>query len=115
MPEGLKHVEGPKGPGSTQAPRRRLRDNFLRGPSRADTTGELTQALSAVGIIRPPTILEQTDVGAFFVGGPHALGQLQRGDDGAIGSHLTGLTPLHGCHETHMSSVLSVSCHAPCI
>jgi hypothetical protein len=106
-PEGLKHGEGPKGPGSPQAPRRRLRDHRLRGTSRAETTGELTQARSALGILRPPTILETTDFGAFFGGGPHALGQLQRGDDGAIGSRLTGLTPLHGCHETQLSSVLS--------
>jgi hypothetical protein len=68
MLDGLKDVACPKGPGIEQAPRRCRLNHLLRGTSLEDTAGELAQALSALGIISPPTIIEKADFGAFFGG-----------------------------------------------
>ena len=99
LPDGLKDVECPKGPGIAQAPLRRLLDDRLGGTSLEDTAGELAQALDALGIISLSAIVDNADVGAFFVGIPHTLGQLKMGDEGTIGSLLTGLTQIHVRHE----------------
>src|SRR5438128_3058428 len=107
MPDGLKDVECPKGPGIDQAPLLCLLNNLLRGTALEDTAGELAQALSALGIISPPTIIDNADFGAFFAGIPHALGQLKMGDEGAIGSLLTGLTQIHVCNDRKTRLVLS--------
>jgi hypothetical protein len=92
MPDGLKDIQRAKGPGIHQAPLRRLRHDLFGGTALEKAAGQLAQAFGRLGIISPPTIVDNADFGAFFVGIPHALGQLQMGDYGAIGSLLTGLT-----------------------
>ena len=95
MPDGLQDIECSVRPGINQAPRGRLLDNLFGGTSFEDTAGQLAQALGALGIIRPPAIVDNADFGALFVGIPHALGQLKMGDEGAIGSFLTGFAQIH--------------------
>jgi hypothetical protein len=64
-------------------------DNLFGGTSFEDAAGQCAQALDALGIISPPTIGDNADLGALCVEIPHALSQLQMGDNGAIGALLT--------------------------
>jgi hypothetical protein len=98
-PDGLKDVECPQGPGREHAPLRGLRPTLLRGTAREETAGELAPALSAVGSIRPPTMIDHADLGAWWAGIPPTLGQRQRGDEGAIGALVTGLPQSPGGHD----------------
>jgi hypothetical protein len=90
LPDGLKDIDRPIRPGINQAPRGCLLNNLFGDTSLEDTAGQLAQAHSALGIIRPPTIVDNVNFGALFEGIPYALGQLKMDDEGAIGSFLTG-------------------------
>jgi hypothetical protein len=46
-----------------------------------DALGELFQALSGFGVLRSAAIIEDADLGALCLGIPHALSQLQMGDE----------------------------------
>jgi hypothetical protein len=73
MPDGLKDLQRPTGPGRNHAPRRRLRHALFGGPAREEAAGPLAQAFGGVGIIRPPTMVDHADCGAFVAGLPPAL------------------------------------------
>jgi hypothetical protein len=60
-----------------------------------DAAGELSQALRGSRVLGSTTIIENADLGALFLRIPHALGQLKMGDEGTIGSFLTGFTQVH--------------------
>jgi hypothetical protein len=75
LPERLQDIQRAKGPGTTQAPLRRLRSDLFGGTSLEDAAGELAQELDALGSISPSAIVDNADCEAFFVGILHALGQ----------------------------------------
>ena len=107
LPDGLKDIQCAKGPGINQAPLRRLRHDLFGSTALEETAGQLAQAVSRLGIIRPPTIVDNADFGAFFVGISHTRGQLQMGDHGIIGSLLTGLTQIHVRSHKETRSAMS--------
>jgi hypothetical protein len=72
-----------------------------------DTAGQLSQALHRSRILGSSAIMENTDLRALFFRIPHALGQLKMGDEGAIGSFLTGFTQVHVRKDKELEPIMS--------
>jgi len=95
LPNGLEDIESAKGPGIEQAPLRVLFHDLMGGAFFEDAASQLTQTLGGLGVLSPSAIGDNADFGALLLRIPHALSQLQMGNDGAIGSLLMGFTQVH--------------------
>src|SRR5215468_12421187 len=99
-PERLEDIEIAIRPRIHHAPGRLLRHDLLRGTPPQDTARQPPEPCRHIGVIGASAIIDNTDFGALLLGVPDAFGQLQMGEDRAIGPLLMSLTQVHVLNDT---------------
>src|SRR5262249_36330843 len=107
LPQRFQDVERTIGPGIDQAPLGRVLHNLFGLTFFEDTAGEVSQALRGLGILGSAAIVENAYLRALFLRIPHALGQLQMSDKGAISSFLMGFTQVHVHKDKEQKPLMS--------
>src|SRR5262245_14604016 len=69
--------------------------DLLRGTPLQDTARQPPEPGRHVGVLGASAIIDNTDFGALLLGVPDTFGQLQMGEDRAIGPLLMSLTQVH--------------------
>lgn len=82
------------GPRADQSPVAAIGDDLLGGSAAQDTLGQSTQAFDDGRIVGTATIPDDGGLRTALLGVPHVLGQLQVGDDTAVGPLLFALAQI---------------------
>jgi hypothetical protein len=107
LPERFQDIQSAIGPGIDHTPLVGVLHNLFGSTLFEDASGEVSQALGRFGVLRAAAIIENANLGALFLGIPHALGQLEVRDQGAIGSFLTGFTQVHVRKDKEIDAMMS--------